>query len=101
MGGSVEPGTVVATFNGNINYPNNPAGNHVGIFIRGDSNGFYILEQYQSKEGRVLTYRYIKASPITSGDYSDYFSNANHYSVVLVPIQQSANCNCGDACSIK
>jgi hypothetical protein len=102
MGSSyIAPGTVVATFLGQDYYPNRSGGNHVGIFVSGTPEGFYILEQYQSSRGGVIGYRFISASPVRAGNYSDYFSNANQYSVVIIPTQAPPGCNCGDSCKIN
>jgi hypothetical protein len=102
MGSSyIAPGTVVATFLGQDYYPNRSGGNHVGIFVSGTAEGFYIIEQYHNRQGGVIGHRFIRASPVRAGDYSDYFSNANQYSVVMIPTPAPPGCNCGDSCKTQ
>jgi|GEM_PF-1497899 len=71
---TIPTGTAIATFV-NGKYPNGKTGNHAAIFLRGDTGGIWVLDQWK---GHVSSERYIKFESGSSSASND----ASKYSVI-------------------
>lgn len=79
----LKKGTAIATFVDGV-YPNHASGNHAAFYLRQDSGGIWVIDQWKNDQTKPsISKRYIRYKGMSAnGNYVNPSNNADAYSVI-------------------